>query len=365
MNLNEGFGILLLTFISHELIPIPSRYSAPIFLMCFIFAQRLFSLERIPYWLGRTRRRLLAEPVESSRDIHGQFALYLRSFRNDRSSSAFQYGAPDATHEAYAYTEEELLCMLMRRAYGEVVALGEPGERLPRVGARRLYAENEHWRATILELIPRAALVMVQLSEGDYTEWELQQVAASVPLENVVLLLPRRWIEITYVERVLGYFSHSPSLKAAYKAYQIELCAALHFPRGRISQEYFSVICFDHEGVAYLQTAEHWKMLSRFKDQDLLSILALKTLFRLKGFPSYTSIDRGFGCCRHPLTKDHPNSPRCILGKNCPGGRKTEKSLSDKHQPKTSRYGICCPQCLRLRDHPQFPQRSDPIEDPQ
>ena len=74
--------------------------------------------------------------------------------------------------------------------FGPFVAIGEPGERLPDLGAARAYFSNDEWQAAVLDWIGRARTIVII---GGTTRWvtrELQQVVASGKLHHLVLLLP-------------------------------------------------------------------------------------------------------------------------------------------------------------------------------
>ncbi|SFM56292.1 hypothetical protein SAMN05421805_101715 [Saccharopolyspora antimicrobica] len=62
--------------------------------------------------------------------------------------------------------------------FGRMVALGKPGDRLPRTGAERAYATDEQWQDEILAALDRANLVLLAAGPGQSLEWEVRQVVA-------------------------------------------------------------------------------------------------------------------------------------------------------------------------------------------
>ena len=55
---------------------------------------------------------------------------------------------------------------------GPVIAIGKPGERLPQLGAARLYVDDDHWRDTIDDLMAESALVVVRAGDTPNLWWE-------------------------------------------------------------------------------------------------------------------------------------------------------------------------------------------------
>jgi hypothetical protein len=85
----------------------------------------------------------------------GAPVVYLRSFYVDQGFSRRPrpVGRPFSVR-----TEEEQLAKALREI-GPVVAIGKPGERLPRLGANRIYVRDEDWQEQVLSWFARAALV--------------------------------------------------------------------------------------------------------------------------------------------------------------------------------------------------------------
>ncbi len=134
----------------------------------------------------RLRARLdLAEQADDERAP----VVYLRSFDVDRRLSR----RPLAIGRVLASrTEEEQLVVALRES-GPVVALGRPGERLPRLGAQRVYVEDADWRQQILSWFARAALVVIHVpakpTQG--LTWEVEHVLGNVALDRLVFLVTR------------------------------------------------------------------------------------------------------------------------------------------------------------------------------
>ena len=143
--------------------------------------------------LRRKGRRHLAQVLASPEELDAEpFALYLRSFQDDASFDAAQIrpGMPALIQFLISgRSEEEQIARAVRRI-GRLVAVGEPGERLPYVGADRLYLPIDGWHEPVRELITRARLVLLAVGPGEGTMWELVECMRLLPPNRLVLLVP-------------------------------------------------------------------------------------------------------------------------------------------------------------------------------
>ncbi|HEX6984320.1 MAG TPA: hypothetical protein VF170_03035 [Planctomycetaceae bacterium] len=93
--------------------------------------------------------------------------------------------------------EEELVRVI--KHLGPVVAVGRPGERLPGLGAARLYLPHEQWQAGVKALMDRSQLVILRIWQG--VLWELRTAIELVAPERLVIyaeppVLPSRVTEL-------------------------------------------------------------------------------------------------------------------------------------------------------------------------
>ncbi|MGC0318649.1 hypothetical protein [Kitasatospora acidiphila] len=141
--------------------------------------------------LSRLGRRHTARIIQRPEELADRsYVLYLRPFYEDRklyeirrpsaSQRYAQYGSP------VSRTWEELLVTTFRR-YGRVVAVGQPGERLPLPGAERFYLPLDDWQSVVSDLIRRARLVVLVAGDGPGTLWELTETVRLLPPEQLVL----------------------------------------------------------------------------------------------------------------------------------------------------------------------------------
>ena len=84
---------------------------------------------------------------------------------------------------------EDRLARALRKV-GPFVAIGDPTERLPLLGAVRMYAADEDWQARVSDLIGRAGVVLLHAGGGDGFTWEVRHVVEHGVPERVILSLP-------------------------------------------------------------------------------------------------------------------------------------------------------------------------------
>lgn len=159
--------------------------------------------------------------------------VYLRSFDVDRRLSR----RPLAIGRVLASrTEEEQLVVALRES-GPVVALGRPGERLPRLGAERVYVEDADWRQQVLSWFARAALVVIHVpakpTEG--LTWEVEHVLGTVALDRLVFLVTRDVSSLDWLnQRLRGHGLTAPHPKKLRRApYRSRTAGIVYFVNGQ------------------------------------------------------------------------------------------------------------------------------------
>ena len=133
-------------------------------------------------------------PIRSVDELDGhRFVLYLRPFLDDRAMAVIPKTPDDPPTISFvlpmrARTYEEKIAKLFRH-FGEVVAVGEPGEQLPLPGARRFYLPVDGWQDTVSALMRRATLVLLVATPGPGTIWELTEAVRIVDPTRLVLVV--------------------------------------------------------------------------------------------------------------------------------------------------------------------------------
>lgn len=141
-------------------------------------------------WCLRRGRQLNAvSPHELLRHDSRPPVIYLRSFLDDG-----KYGSGNSVGShigLYLDTprEEEDLAAVMAKS-GPFLAIGNPKEPLPELGAARIYVPDAHWQEVVKDLVADAQLVILRAGETPGLMWEVQQLAARVPPGKVVFYVP-------------------------------------------------------------------------------------------------------------------------------------------------------------------------------
>jgi len=153
-----------------------SNYSG----LCFFSS---FLIGSILIW----RRRLLLKAASKvlSEDQRPP-VLYLRSFQDDDITSRplRESALP------FSFTEEEYLVEVLND-FGPCIAIGQPGEKLPDLGAARLYVADDQWREQVRELLLSSKLVVLRAGKTKNFLWEVEQSIQNVNPRNVIILIPR------------------------------------------------------------------------------------------------------------------------------------------------------------------------------
>jgi len=123
--------------------------------------------------------------------------LYLRSFLTDPSSVVKQL-------QTGLSTEEEQLAVVLK-PFGDLIAIGQPGEPLPLPGATRIYASNAEWQRVVLDRMRSSVLVVIRAGAGPGLLWEFAQAFRQVPPERLLILVLRTpatdYAELVYMAK--------------------------------------------------------------------------------------------------------------------------------------------------------------------
>jgi hypothetical protein len=84
--------------------------------------------------------------------------------------------------------EEAIVAELSAR--GPVVAIGQPSERLPQLGAARWYEADSSWQDAIASMMRRASVIVIAAARTDGVTWEIHQVEDLEIAGCVVWLMP-------------------------------------------------------------------------------------------------------------------------------------------------------------------------------
>ncbi len=166
----------------------------------------------------------------------GDFVIYLRSFTDDTRLTKVKLAQRSSTGPpvtvAVPRTEEEQLRAAVR-PFGQLVAVGRPGEALPELGAQRGYLRGDSWQDAVVAMMREARLVLLVAGLSQSLRWEMATAVANVSPQQLVLLIPmgteeyevfRRELAETFPRGLPSY----PQGKRSDK-YRHRIAGAIHF----------------------------------------------------------------------------------------------------------------------------------------
>lgn len=115
--------------------------------------------------------------------------LYLRSFGSDPSVAGQVFSSMlTARLVSGMATEEEQLRDALA-PFGDMVAIGQPGETLPKPGAARMYATDDEWKALVRRQMEVARLVIIRAANSAGVLWELRTAAECLEPQTLLVLV--------------------------------------------------------------------------------------------------------------------------------------------------------------------------------
>ena len=138
------------------------------------------------FWRGRQyAARVTAENVLAK---SGSRVLYLRPFRSDTSTLRYVFSSLLTKQMLSGLETEEEQLRDVLQPFGDVIAIGHPGESLPKPGAARLYASNEEWKDVVKGQMMGARLIVIRAGIGEGLLWELKEAIEVVDPQKLLIL---------------------------------------------------------------------------------------------------------------------------------------------------------------------------------
>lgn len=140
-------------------------------------------------WLGRSLRQPSArELLEADRRAP---ILLLRSFKDDEAKLASRNAFVRLLFMGMSgrIRLERAIAPELNRL-GPFIAIGEPGERLPDLGAARDYVPHDAWQARVIGWMDAARRVVIIVGRTEGVLWELRQAAERRKFDRMIALLP-------------------------------------------------------------------------------------------------------------------------------------------------------------------------------
>ncbi len=136
----------------------------------------------------RARRVLQPSAAEARQGDPRPPILFLRSFLDDRYKLKERVRVAGVPINQLLRMEEALAVRF--HDFGPFLAVGEPGEGLPQLGAARAYLSDDQWQAAVLNWIRESRLIAMLCGPTHWIHWEMQNIIRFNRLGQVLLLLP-------------------------------------------------------------------------------------------------------------------------------------------------------------------------------
>ena len=161
--------------------------------------------------------------------------LYLRSFLNDPLAAKSENDSIIANFLTTGFpqnlnSEEEQLSLAVKD-FGPFVAVGNPKDPLPQIGALKLYSEENEWQNVVTNLIQVSQLVILRVGHTPGFWWEVETVVNNKEPEKIMFLLPSSIIE---------YTKFKTEFEKRFKYY----LPSDYIPRNLSSQSFSAVLIF-------------------------------------------------------------------------------------------------------------------------
>ncbi|MEE1751244.1 hypothetical protein [Streptomyces sp. SP18CS02] len=177
--LNAKGDVALLPYWLRVLIVVPvGLISGELFVGSFAVSKR-----------GKKYRRIIPSLEEMTGE---RYLLYLRPFVYDFALAHPLNEAPgrytSSPFELPGQSYEEFMVWQFR-SLGRVIAVGQPGERLPHIGAERGYLPLDDWKDTVSRLIQGAHAVVMIAAPTPSTAWEFTEALRTISPTRLLLLI--------------------------------------------------------------------------------------------------------------------------------------------------------------------------------
>lgn len=161
------------------------NYVSPINLINLLYPRLVKPLLFQASRAGQRRRRYSSPSAQAvMRSDRRAPILVLRSFVDDDLQ-----GREDRSWFRSADTFEEVLADRLW-SFGPVIAIGQPGEPIPRAGAARDYVSHDAWQQRVHALAADAAMIVIIAGRTAGIVWELEHASRAGVLAKVVLVIP-------------------------------------------------------------------------------------------------------------------------------------------------------------------------------
>jgi len=166
--------------------------------------------------IGRRRKRFRVNPPELLKETSLMPVLYLRSFyyeSADREVPIGPFGQKEKWYEKE--NDDEVLAFALRNV-SQLIAVGSHSDKLPPLGAVRLYFKDDEWQEKIKQLISIAQIVIIQPGYTIGTDWEINTLKEmNIPPEKIIFSF-LAWQHLSKSDREIQYGDFAMQIKRIY-----------------------------------------------------------------------------------------------------------------------------------------------------
>ncbi|MEY9961753.1 transferase [Streptacidiphilus sp. MAP5-3] len=181
-----GSGLFAAGFYAYSAFTHQGASPMPVVVQMLLLPLGLGSLAAGFFLLRYTRPRAARDAARALLSDGRRPVLYLRSFKPADEDMA---EVDDVVAVNIHSREEQLAASLS--AFGPVIAVGDPEESLPRLGAARFYLPTDDWKPAVRQLMDLSQLIVLHLGLGDGLWWEVEQARSTQPPRKLILLVPK------------------------------------------------------------------------------------------------------------------------------------------------------------------------------
>lgn len=159
--------------------------------------------------------------------------LYLRSFDDDDNLDV-----TDRMSAAGPVRYEEMLSRSLK-SLGPMVAIGIPGEKLPLLGATRLYVGDKYWQQAVHFFMEKSVATMIVVNDGKGLWWEIYTAIDNIDPRRLIFYFPfipskERWyFKLLDLSKTSNYFAKKKvalleeDRQKKYELFKTNLCKRL------------------------------------------------------------------------------------------------------------------------------------------
>jgi hypothetical protein len=151
---------------------------------------------RLAWRCQRHSQRLLLQRAYDIRKFDDRPPiLFLRSFADDQISirqthKSWQLKSMDFFGSGLKSNTLDELLVQQYSYIGPVIAIGNPNDKVPLIGASRKYVMGESWRELVLSLMKQASLIIIGARDSEHLLWEIHQIGVLRLHRKTVFVLP-------------------------------------------------------------------------------------------------------------------------------------------------------------------------------